>query len=129
MKKIGIYILAFSFIGSISSCTKTDNNSAKCSNHVLDTDIGETEIDCGGSSCQACPPAGTVTATITGSAFMAKDLGGIASGVGMRIYGVSSNAIMQFIFRDYVINQPQALSIGTLTYGDPHMMQPGDTGT
>lgn len=47
----------------LTACTKNSND--YCNNGVLDFEGGETEIDCGGD-CEACPPAGTFTATVDG---------------------------------------------------------------
>jgi hypothetical protein len=55
----------------LTACTK--NGNGYCNNGVLDFEGGETEIDCGGD-CEACPPAGTFTATVDGYPYVSSSI-------------------------------------------------------
>lgn len=65
MKNVWL-ILFFPLIIGMLACN-TDP-SKFCDNGELDSNKGETEIDCGGE-CEACPPAATMSATVLGAAY------------------------------------------------------------
>jgi len=104
MKHCLFLLLAFAIAG-LSACSD-ENKPDPCTNGVLDSQVGETEIDCGGP-CEPCPPFATLTATLAGFPYVASSIYGQVSGTAIEIvtYG-SSNASIQFSFVGADLNTP-----------------------
>jgi len=75
----------------LSSCQDEDKTDF-CSNGILDSPGGETEIDCGGP-CEPCPPLAALTATYMGYSWVAYSVNGSSIGSGIRINASGSNNI------------------------------------
>lgn len=108
-----------------SNC-KTEKKDT-CNNGIQDG--LETEIDCGGSSCAACPPPATLSATLSGLNYNASTIDCERNGShSIQSYGTSSG--IDFSFTITALNTPLPVSAGNF-YGDGngYNFQLGDTGT
>jgi len=122
-----IPILA-SFI-CLTSCTK---NKGTCENGVWDYDAGETEIDCGGL-CDACPPAGTFTATVEGYSYVASQFyntGSGGSGISISTEG-TSGVFVGFTFVGTSLNIALPITNASTYFpgGDSYSYALTDTGS
>ena len=108
-----------------SNCAteKKDN----CSNGIQDG--VETEIDCGGASCTACPPPGTLSAILSGLNYNASTIDCERSG-SHRITSYAGGSAIDFSFTITALNTPLPVSDGTFYGGGGNFyFQLGDTGT
>ncbi len=108
-----------------SHCTTKKKDS--CSNGILDG--VETEIDCGGASCTACPTPATLSATLSGLNYNASTINCERSGSHhIQSYGGSTG--IDFSFTITALNTPLPVSDGNFFGGgDGYYFQLGDTGT
>ena len=120
-------LLVFSALTIFFSCTKT--TSTTCNNGIKDA--GEQEIDCGGTSCKPCLPAGTLTCTLGTTAYVGTSTGGQILGPSIRVYADDNqNRPLNFMFVPGALNQPINIASANFSYqGDPYTKQGGDTGT
>ena len=109
---------------------KDENKPDFCNNGVLDSQAGETEIDCGGP-CEACPPTATLTATLAGFSYVASDINGQMSGsaIGIYTYGTSGTSI-QFSFVGTDLDTPLPITDAEFyDSNDTYTKELSDTGS
>lgn len=133
MKKYLLVLFSATLTVGFFSCKKEVDNTELCYNNIKDGD--ETEIDCGGTFCEPCLPAGRFSCTINGirgvANFTSENAAGQVLGPSVRIYGTNSgNMPFNFMFIPSELNQPIQISSSNFNYaGEAYTKSSSDTGT
>jgi hypothetical protein len=127
-------VIIFAMTGFYSCEKEVVDNSALCTNGILDELAGETEVDCGGD-CEPCAPIGTLTCVMKGVAGNV-DYTGVnvqcqVLGPSLRVFcSNSSSRPLNFMFRPDALNQPLYVVASSFDYaGEPYITADGDTGS
>lgn len=127
MKQLFIFAVLALSVAVLPGCKKKTTDTSSCSNGVQDND--ETEIDCGGASCTACPPAPVITANVIGTDLKDATTDAHLAGNIMRLSAYSNQGIvMQVIYNQPALNQPEFMNSGSFTFNDHYIIEPGDSG-
>jgi hypothetical protein len=123
---LSIIILALFAIATITGCKK--QTQLTCTDNIKNG--SETEIDCGGT-CTACPPVGSVIATINNLPFYSVST--VGYGFGNNIGKVSANgnsgSSIEFEFIYTKLDTPLRITSAQFYFSDSYAYRLDDTGS